>query len=299
MHMEQHAHATLATGSMPGLLAGCTGCTAGPDKEQPRPPSPPPSPPANTVAPPQPPFASGLVAWFTAASRNDTSFTLWDLSGAGSNATLLTAASSVGVDANSRRSSPSTLNNQPFLVGGAGGRVMLPALPAGGFTMFHVARYNGASRGRILASPLDLAPEPSFVSGFDRAPNNGAGGAGVACRGGAGWITATTGSALSSGADWVISTDQRALHRSQGLDRTLPGVTAQLRSGSPEPAIPLCINCQANASSDWALAVLLVYGHEMSLFEVMQVEDALSAAYGVPLGRVGTPCKRHVDSCMN
>lgn len=232
------------------------------------------------------PFNSSLYMAFTADSFRPDDGVLMDLSGRGRNATLRTPSATFSIGTNT-----SALTGRPYayLQGTAGARILLPAMPPG-YTLFHIARNNGARKGRILAgSPNSADP---FLSGFDNGGENGSAATGVARRYQLGWITPINESTRPTDG-WLLSTDQHYMYRSQGLDRTLPQVAAQASNVSAprSPVTGACINCQSNVSSDWALAALVAYSRELSLYEMMQVEDHLAALYDVPLDRVGTPCE--------
>lgn len=240
------------------------------------------------------PVNSSLYFVYAAASFNPEKGILLDLSGRGRNATLMSPTPTISV-----RTSTSALSGQgyAYLQGTSEARILLPVLSAR-YTLFHVAQYSGPNQGRILVGqPTDGYSAP-FVSGFDSGTGNGSGTTSVAYRYGLGIITASNPSAGMAG--WLLGTDQHYLYRSQGLDRTLPEVAAQASNTSaPRYGVGPCINCHANVSSEWALAVLLAYSRELSMFEMMQVEDYLAALYDVPLDRVGTPCEQHVLQCTS
>lgn len=106
---------------------------------------------------------------FAAASFSSEEDVLRDLSGRGNNATLMSPASAISV-----RTNTSTLSGQPYtyLQGSSEARILLPNASST-YTLFHVARYSRARRGRILTGmPTDAMYAP-FVSGFDSWAVNG------------------------------------------------------------------------------------------------------------------------------
>lgn len=67
------------------------------------------------------------------------------------------------------------------------------------------------------------------------------------------------------GSSWFISSDQQALYHSQGGERK--------RSAPTIRPYALCLNCYPGEASDWNVAALLVYSRELSVSEIVAVED--------------------------
>ena len=132
------------------------------------------------------------------------------------------------------------------------------------FTLFHVARYNGATKGRIFDGVAY-----NWVSGFVSANS------GVAYHG----FTFITPIVDSHGTNWVMSSDQNARYRSNRVERTIPGVVP----GSPSHD-QLSINygwAGDGQPSDWAVAEILVFNKALTTDEMVAVEHYLSGKYGV------------------
>ena len=191
------------------------------------------------------------MAWYDGASWTGTQWT--DKSGTGKHATTVSGYFVT-----------STLNGLPVLTGTKTSKIRFPVgiLPPT-YTLFHVAKYNGVSRNAIFMSPDNTFAR--WYSGF----NSGA--SGVADHNG--YITTTSN---RHGTNWVVSTDQNAIYRSQGVDRTTTG-----------PGIPSYAQMTINwfepdyYSSDWAVAEILVYDRKLSLQEIHDAEGYLFKRYGL------------------
>jgi hypothetical protein len=192
------------------------------------------------------PVTSGLVGWYKGESWNGTSWP--DLSGNGNNCTEIKG----------------TINSSGrFMYGTKSDGVRFPtAILPSTYTLFHVAMYNGANRGRIF----DGVGNVNWLSGFH------GGKTGVAHHGA--WLTqqATTAFPVSN---VLVSTDQKALYRGNGTNLTINSVT-----GSSDR---LSINYGYHTSpsitenSDWAVFEVVVYNRELSLSEIESVESYLNA----------------------
>jgi hypothetical protein len=194
---------------------------------------------------------SSLYGWYIA---DNYAANQWpDLSGNGNNAT---------------GNGPITIASFPnstlkYIYGGINTFINFPVgmLPTT-YTLFHVAKYNGSTKGRIVTS-LDGV---NWLSGHYSAKS------GLAYHGTtAAWITQSA--STVHGDNWVISTDQNNLYRSQGVNRTVgtPTTGVNCRMG---------INTYAGESSDWAVAEIIVYNRTLSGTEIDQVEAYLMNKYG-------------------
>jgi hypothetical protein len=135
-------------------------------------------------------------------------------------------------------------------------------LPSAQYTLFFVARYNGATRRRIFQGI-----STNWLSGFwsNRA--------GLAyhtrdCR----WITAFEGADLH-GSDWVLGSDRSDRFRSNGVGRT-----ANVSNGC-QAFDRLAINTGTTVTedgSDFAIQSVLVYSVKLSDAEVQRVEAWLN-----------------------
>ena len=200
-----------------------------------------------------PPVTAGLIGLYV----GDTfvSGSQWtDLSGNGNHVTTFKGTP---------RNSSVTINGYKALSGGTADGLRWPTtiLPAT-YTLFHVAKQNGATRGRIFDGVTS-----NWLSGFWFEKT------GVAFHGA--WITPEN--VDLHGTNWVISSDQNSLYRSNGVDRT------NRTPGSPSYS-QLAINYGAaatNESSDWAVACVIVYNRTLSATEIQQVECFLNRRYAI------------------
>jgi hypothetical protein len=201
-----------------------------------------------------PPVTSGLIGLYTGESWTGTRWT--DLSGSGNHATTIRGTIST-----------STLNSLTTLTGATTAGLRFPStiLPST-YTLFHVTKYNGSTRGRIIDG---YSGTVNWLSGFHSSKS------GVAYHGNTGsWMTGITD---LHGLNWVISTDQKNVYRSQGVSRTNAGFStgvSDLISINHGDAV-------ATEPSDWACACVIVYNRELTTNEIVQVETFLNRRYSV------------------
>lgn len=216
-----------------------------------------------------PPVMRNLMAWYTAGGVTPTPFDTW--------CPAVTTFTTAGGCASASGLSVVQGNNsgsEPLVSGSRASRVIFPAhvLPPV-YTLFHLARYSGSSRARILASGNGVW----FHSGFH------GGRAGNAHR--------PTTSFVSDyinlhDTNWVLSTDQMYTYRSNGIDRTTINRGPNMTSG-----IHLLINGMTipDETSEFEVYAVLVYNDELTMSEVMAMEEYLSGLYQVPLQRPPPP----------
>lgn len=147
----------------------------------------------------------------------------------------------------------------PVVQGGTSDQIRFnnPQMNSGNYTLFHVARYNGGTRGRIVNGINN-----DYISGFWN------GNAGVAHH--FGWITPQTG--ITPVDNWVISTSANGLYRANGLTRS---------SGGGADYIPeIGLNTQGERS-DYQVAELILFDRRLTDNEIKQVEDYLGGQYGI------------------
>ena len=136
-------------------------------------------------------------------------------------------------------------------------------LPSAAYTLFYVARYNGALRRRIFNGFTK-----NWLSGFH------SGRTGVAYHDSISscpWITPdiVSGVAFSDGSDnWVVGSDRSNSFRSNGKERASAGNTCAVFDR-------LAIN--TGSSSDFAIQSVLVYNVKLSDADVQRVEAWLFA----------------------
>jgi hypothetical protein len=198
------------------------------------------------------PSVSGYIAWYAADSWTGSQWT--DKSGNGNHVTTIsgTITSTINAIGNGNSKAITTLQgntsaNMTFPVG------ILPST----YTLFHVARYTGGTRRRIMTGT-----DQNWLSGFWN------GGTGIAYHNG--WLT---GQPDIHGNNWIYSTDQNSLYRSNGITRGTTG------AGNPSFA-RLSIN-NAGENSDWQVAEVIVYNSTLSLANYQAVEAYLAVKYGI------------------
>jgi hypothetical protein len=182
--------------------------------------------------------ASGLVGRYGGSSWNSTQWT--DLSGAGNHATIVRGSVKV---------SEAGFRGAPYIYGTTSDGIRFPAaiLPAT-YTLFHVAKYNGATKGRIFDGVNGGIT--NWLSGFHGAM------AGKAYHNN--WITPQVD---VHGSNWVFSTDQNALYRSNKVNRTIAA------PGTPSYD-QISINYgifYTTEPSDWACAEVIVYNRTLTI----------------------------------
>jgi hypothetical protein len=197
------------------------------------------------------PVTSGLMGHYIAESY--TPNTWRDLSGAGNHATT----------SGTIYTNPFGINGKAYIYGDTSSVVQFPAaiLPST-YTIFHICRYNGATRTRILSNPI---VGENWLSGFWGSRN------GVAYHNN--WVTDPNYSKYAL-TDWVLSSDQNILYRANKLDYTT--------SASGSGASSIGIN-NSGEVSDWAISCLFVYNRTLSLTEIIQMEDWLGLNYLNPI----------------
>lgn len=129
------------------------------------------------------------------------------------------------------------------------------------YTLFHVARYYKPS-GTPTRKRIFDGVTSNWLSGFHD------GKSGVAHHDG--WLTQTTD---IHGDNWLISTDQKDLYRSNGIDRTVSG------SGSTSRQLSINYGNSTSELSDWAVAEVIVYDRELSMNEYLSIESYLMSKY--------------------
>lgn len=129
------------------------------------------------------------------------------------------------------------------------------------YTLFHVARYykpSGTPTRKRIFDGVTL----NWLSGFHDGNN------GVAHHDG--WLTQQVN---RHGDNWLISTDQKDLYRSNGVDRTVSG------SGSTSKQLSINYGHFTGERSDWAVAEVIVYNRELSSSEYLSIESYLMSKY--------------------
>ena len=202
------------------------------------------------------PVTSGLVGWYDGESWTGTQWT--DKSGSGNHVTTYTGTINVTTFPN---------NVRKYLYGTAGNaRMTWPAaiLPST-YTLFHVAKYNGATRGRIFDGVTQ-----NWLSGF------WGGYSGLAYH--QGWIGPNAGGKTVHGTNWVISSDQNTIYRSQGFER---GNTGAGTAGQTYAQLTINNGSSSGETSDWAVATVIVFNRTLTTAEMQKMEKWLNITYNV------------------
>jgi len=194
---------------------------------------------------------NGLVGYFTGESWTGS---VWnDISPIGNNSSLVTG---------SPVNNSVTLNGFRCMSGGTAAGIRFPAgMLVSGYTLFHVARYNGSSQARIFDDYQ--GGSINWLSGF------WSGQAGVAYHNT--WITGTGG---VHGSNWVLSVDQKDLYKSNGTQRS--STTGNTTN------VSLSVNYGSyDEKSDWACACIIAYNRTLSAAEISQMELYLNRKYAI------------------
>jgi len=197
------------------------------------------------------PINYGLVGWYKGEAWNGSSWP--DLSGNGNHCTDIKG----------------TINKVgKYIYGGTGDGIRFPtAILPSTYTLFHVTRYNGSTKGRIFDGVGTTYV--NWLSGFH------GGKTGVAYHGDSygGWLTES--SSTNFPLDQIlISSDQKRLYRGNGVDLTI-------NNSAVGSADRLSINWGYYSSppntenSDWAVWEVIVYNRELTLAEIESVENYL------------------------
>ena len=205
------------------------------------------------------PVPQGLIAMYTADSWQPagslTTASWMDLSGAANHVTDIAGTTSISV--------ARPVGAPAYIYGAPTASMRFPAgilPPSADYTLFFVARYNGAVRRRIFQG-INI----HWLSGF------WGGQAGVALHDGdrCSWMTAEVD---VHGHDWVMGVDRSDSFRSNGVDRTT-------RTTTCAAADNLAINngSAASENSDFAIQSVLVYNRKLSDADVMKVEAWLTS----------------------
>jgi hypothetical protein len=230
-----------------------------------------------------PPIVSGLVAYYTADSWDSSSNRWIDLSGAGNHVTEVGGATAISV-MKGQGGAPS------YVYGASTAWMKFPVgiLPSAAYTLLHVARYNGNTKGHIFFG-VNTA---YFLSGFYF------GRSGVCYHShNCGSITQTSNDV--HGSNWVVSADRSDSYRSNGVDRTVD------KNNNCAAYDRLAINAgyAAYDSSDFAVQTVLVYNRKLvdadiiSLLTQFFTIGECSAVFP-PDQRQGEPCTKDVGQCL-
>jgi len=203
---------------------------------------------------PPPPITAGLIAHYSADSWTGSQW--FDLSGTGNHVTEV-GGSSIAV--------ARPVGAPAYIYGASTAWMKFPEgiLPSANYTLFYVARYNGAAKQRIFQGLTS-----NWLSGFHNSDFLKIGvafhGSDSSCR----WITPTT---SDSSDNWVLGSDRSNSFRSNGRERAGTNNCVAFER--------LVVNTGANGVevSDFAIQSVLVYNVKLSDADVQRVEAWLQA----------------------
>jgi hypothetical protein len=199
------------------------------------------------------PVSSGMIAKYTGESYDGTNWN--DETG---NGYTPTKGGTINI------STQTSFNSMKCLYGGINDSFTFPSgvLPTT-YTLFHITRYNGGNRTRIVTG---------VYGGTNWLSGHWGGSQSVAYHGDStGWVT---GSSINNyGQIWMLSTDQNGLYRGNQYDRTTN------TSGS---SCQLTVNGYTGEKSDWAIFCVIVYNRTLSSSEILSMESYLMDMYSIP-----------------
>ena len=208
---------------------------------------------SKSLPPLSPPVTAGLVAMYNADSWRAAellSTSSWmDLSGSGNHVTEI-GGSSIAV--------ARPVGAPAYIYGASTSWMKFPVgiLPSADYTLFYVARYNGAAKERIFTGMTS-----NWLSGFHAQST------GVAYHSDCVWITPET---TDGGDNWLIGSDRSNSFRSNGKERAVSNTCATFDRLTVNNGI-------TNQNSDFAIQSILVYNVKLSDSDVQRVEGWLQA----------------------
>jgi hypothetical protein len=174
-----------------------------------------------------------------------------------------------------------------YVYGSVGEGVKFPTevMGDGGvYTMFWVARYNGAAKKRIFDG-VDNNWLSGFYEGFTGVAHHGA------------WLTPTPTPIEHAFGDhaWIQGTDApnkfRVFGENQVTDASVYGTTAQITINMGQHS--------SGESSDWAVKEIIFYNRMLSPMEIERVEKYLFATYFPPLPEDVVVAKGYADEFID
>jgi len=192
-----------------------------------------------------------------------------DSSGSNGSTRVLSGSTAQIVDAPATNGNSKTFKT---LQGATTDRITLADLPTN-YTLFHVARYNNGTKGRLIT-----ASSVNWLSGF----YNGA--SGVSHHNW--WMTPESG-VISDSNKWLLSSDQLKNYRANGKDVTYnydatPNGQYWVNYASTSSGFGIN-NSPYNDNSDWQVADVIVFNRQLSNGETRAMERYLTRVYGLTL----------------
>lgn len=216
-----------------------------------------------TEAPPTLSVTSGLIARYTPSSFNSGT-QVWEDTVGSYDASVYSGTVATKTS--------SAAGSYTVLYGSTSDSIRFPSgiLPTP-FTLFHITRYTGPTRRRIITSH-----EGNWLDGHWN------GNTGVAYHNG--WLTPQTNNHSDN---FFISSSQYNLYRSEGTTRGTSGASG----ANPT----LGVNTQGE-TSDWEVIEIIVYNRELSTSEIESVESYLASLYPEATAVEGTSLAYNVGT---
>jgi len=206
---------------------------------------------------PGPPVA-GYIGWYTGDSWTGSQWQ--DKSGNNNHATSVT-----GTITKANVTGNGATETFPAIYGGTTAGIRFPsAILPSTYTLFHVARYNGAEQ-RIFDGLTG-----NWLSGF------WSGNAGAAYH--EGWITSQVDYHTTN---WVISTDQNSLYRSKSKSANSGNYYQHTGGGGASKQLTINYGNYVGEASAWMVAEVIVYNSTLSSADYNLVEQYLENKYGI------------------
>lgn len=157
-------------------------------------------------------------------------------------------------------------NDDTYLTGDTSSNIIFPPkiLPEN-YTLFTVAKYNGSTKGRIFQGMTQ-----NWLSGFWSNKS------GVNYHNG--WLTQSSSSVF--GDSWVLSTDQNNFYRANGKDLSINSISGTTTWDN----ISINTGAYPTETSNWAVALVMVYNRKLSSSEISTVENYIISTYSHILG---------------
>ncbi len=196
------------------------------------------------------PVVSGLIGKYTGESWNGS--TLVDETGSGNNSN----ASRGGAIT----TATSTTTGLKYIYGGTSAGLQFPsAILPPTYTLFHLTRYNGGSRGRIMNGNSSNWLSTHHAGSSTRCYHEG--------------YLYDDDFVNSNVLSWCLTSDQNSLYRMNGR-------TFGTSGGSASTALTINYGYYIETeSSDWAVYCFFVYNRTLSLAEIQDMEAYLRAQY--------------------
>ncbi len=152
----------------------------------------------------------------------------------------------------------SPIDEMPYFSGSSTTQIKFPShMISGNFTLIYMARFDGLTRRNIFHA----CSTPSWVSAFYE------GKSGISSRPNCGIITEPTD---LHGSDWTVVTEQAALVRTNGVQRSQSNISECMPHQDT-----LCINFNGSHSSDFAIQTFMWFNETLDIDQIVVLEALL------------------------